>query len=124
MLQIVLKNYGFYPYKIDGKFGPVSKNALINFQEKNNLQCVFSADNDKYACETYNLNFSDYPLVDITQLDPKKMPDHEILCGGFPCQPFSIGGYRKGFDDKRGNLFFQIMRLVDEMDSKPNVLFL
>ena len=80
--------------------------------EKFNYKCVFSADNDIYACETYNKNFKEYPLIDIKKLSPKKIPNHDILCAGFPCQPFSIAGKRKGFDDTRGTLFFDIVRIL------------
>ncbi len=90
--------------------------------ENENLECVFSADNDKYACETYKLNFNEYPLIDITNIETKDIPDHEILCAGFPCQPFSIGGYRKGFEDIRGTLFFEIVKILK--DKSPEIFIL
>jgi len=90
--------------------------------EKSKFECVFSADNDKYACETYNKNFKEYPLIDIKKLSVKKIPNHDILCAGFPCQPFSIAGKRKGFDDTRGTLFFDIVRILKE--KKPKVFIL
>ena len=90
--------------------------------EKFNYKCVFSADNDQYACETYYKNFKEYPLVDIKKLSPKKIPNHDILCAGFPCQPFSIAGKRRGFDDTRGTLFFDIVRILRE--KKPKIFIL
>ncbi len=90
--------------------------------EKEGCKCVFSSDIDKYACETYNLNFNDYPKGDITKIDTKDIPDHDILCGGFPCQPFSLAGKRKGFNDTRGTLFFDVLRILK--DKKPKAFFL
>jgi DNA (cytosine-5)-methyltransferase 1 len=90
--------------------------------ESQGNECIFSSDFDKYACETYEKNFGDYPYSDITLLNEEKIPDHDILSAGFPCQPFSIAGYRKGFDDVRGTLFFDIYRILRE--KKPKVFIL
>lgn len=84
--------------------------------------CVYSSDIDKYACETYKENFNDFPLSDITKINEKDIPDFDILCAGFPCQPFSIGGLRKGFQDTRGTLFFDIERIIKEKRPQAFVL--
>ena len=85
-------------------------------------KCVFSADIDKHACETYKLNFNDYPLKDVSKIDSQNIPNFDILCAGFPCQPFSIAGERKGFQDTRGTLFFDIERILK--DKQPQVFIL
>ena len=85
-------------------------------------ECVFSSDIDKYARETYKMNFGEYPTGDITKIDEKTIPDHDILCAGFPCQPFSIGGKRLGFEDTRGTLFFDVLRILKE--KRPRAFFL
>ena len=86
-------------------------------------QCVFSSEIDKYARETYSLNFGEVPHGDITKINEKDVPQHDILCAGFPCQAFSIAGKRQGFKDKtRGTLFFDLVRIIEE--KKPKVFFL
>lgn len=78
------------------------------------FQCVFSNDIDKNAITTYETNFSSHPVVckSISDLTVDEIPDFDIFLGGFPCQSFSIAGNRKGFDDSRGNLFFDIVRII------------
>ncbi|WP_263312606.1 MULTISPECIES: DNA cytosine methyltransferase [unclassified Campylobacter] len=84
-------------------------------------KCVFSSDIDKYAGQTYNLNFGEYPKGDISKINEKDIPNHDILCAGFLCQPFSIGGKRLCFDDARGTLFFDILRILKE--KRPSAFF-
>ena len=85
---------------------------------------VWANDKEADAVATYKHNFGDSYLIedDIKKIDPKSIPDMEVLTAGFPCQAFSIMGKQKGFDDPRGNLFFEIARIVDV--KRPQVIFL
>ncbi len=74
--------------------------------------CVFAADIDPDAQQTYRANFGDQPLGDIQQLAAEAVADHDLLLAGFPCQPFSIMGKRHGFGDTRGTLFFDVARIL------------
>ena len=85
-------------------------------------QCVFSSEWDKFSQQTYEANFGVRPHGDITQIEASDIPNFDILLAGFPCQPFSNAGHKKGFEDARGTLFFDICRIVDY--HKPKILFL
>ncbi|WP_273245787.1 MULTISPECIES: DNA (cytosine-5-)-methyltransferase [unclassified Flavobacterium] len=85
-------------------------------------KCVFSSEWNNYAKKTYSSNFGEVPFGDITQIDENTIPDHDILVGGFPCQPFSLAGVSKknalgrnhGFrDETQGTLFFDIVRILE-----------
>ena len=85
-------------------------------------KCVFSCDTDRQARKTYQANFGEEPEGDITTIAADSIPDFNILCGGFPCQPFSIAGKQRGFKDTRGTLFFEIARIIKA--KQPEVVFL
>jgi len=90
--------------------------------EKRGMQCVFSSDIDTKANESYYKNFKEKPFGDITEISEKKIPAHDILCAGFPCQSFSISGDMKGLDDNRGRLFYDIVRIAQY--HQPYILLL
>ncbi|MCQ2741077.1 MAG: DNA (cytosine-5-)-methyltransferase [Alphaproteobacteria bacterium] len=90
--------------------------------QKAGFDVAWANEFDKNACITYRANFKHVMYEDdIHNLDPQKLPKVNMLAGGFPCQAFSVAGYRKGFNDTRGTLFFEIMRLVDTL--QPEYLF-
>lgn len=92
--------------------------------ERNGIEgeCVLSCDIDPFAQQAYEANFGKKPLGDITKIEPKDVPNHDILFAGFPCQPFSIIGKRGGFQDTRGTLFFEIAKIIEVKKPKAFIL--
>ena len=91
--------------------------------ESNGGKCVFSSEIDAFAKFTYYSNFGVVPFGDITKIDANMIPDHDVLCAGFPCQPFSHIGKREGFDHQtQGTMFHEIVRIIEI--KKTPVLFL
>ena len=86
------------------------------------LKCVFACDIDGEARRAYKHNFGIEPAGDITAIHPDAIPDHDILLAGFPCQPFSIIGAMRGFDDARGSLFFNLAEIIDAKRPEAFVL--
>jgi len=99
--------------------------------ERQGGKCVYTSEWDKYAQKTYETNFGEIPDGDITKVNEKQIPDHDVLLAGFPCQPFSIAGVSKkkslgqehGFLDKtKGTLFFDVARIIRE--KRPKIAYL
>ncbi len=76
-------------------------------------KCAFTSEIDKFAQQTYQANFNEIPEGDITKLEVRDIPKHDLLLAGFPCQAFSHAGLKKGFEDTRGTLFFDIARILE-----------
>ena len=95
----------------------------LGFQQAG-FDIVWANEIDKYASDTYEYNFGSESLVrgNIKKIDVSNIPEYDILVAGFPCQAFSTAGKQRGFDDDRGDLFFQVARVVEA--TKPKVIFL
>lgn len=110
-----------YTYKSIDLFAGIG-GIRLGFDMTKRVKNIFSAEIDKYACETYKVNFGGNPQCDITEIDEKKLEDFDILLAGFPCQAFSIAGRRGGFEDTRGTLFFHVARIIKEKQPKAFLL--
>ncbi len=128
--RIEQKNFNFNEiknknaeYKVIDLFAGVG-GIRLGFQKafKNKISFVFSSEIDRYAQKTYIENFGEVPYGDITKIDAKDIPSHDIILAGFPCQAFSVAGHRKGFEDTRGTLFFDVARIAKY--HKPKLIFL
>lgn len=93
----------------------------IPFQELEG-RCVFTSEWDAHAQKTYYFNYGEVPAGDITKIESEEIPDFDVLLGGFPCQPFSQAGLKKGFADTRGTLFFEIERIISAKRPKAFLL--
>ncbi|MDY3319891.1 DNA (cytosine-5-)-methyltransferase [Riemerella anatipestifer] len=133
----------YIPYKYDVPFPPIAKPKFkfidlfagiggIRLAYQNlGGKCVFSSEWNNFAKKTYEANFGEVPFGDITQISETSIPDHDVLLGGFPCQPFSIAGVSKknslgknhGFlDETQGTLFFDIARIIEHKKPKTFML--
>ena len=87
------------------------------------FECVSYAEIDKYAASIYARHFPEHTnLGDVREIKTEELPDFDLLVGGFPCQAFSVAGKRKGFEDTRGTLFFEIARILK--DKRPRYFLL
>lgn len=98
--------------------------AFSNCLEKYGLKCAMANDYDESSKVAYNYNFPSHNFIfgDLNDINLNDIPRHDIICGGFPCQPFSIAGKRLGFDDERSNVFFKILKIINK--NKPKIVIL
>lgn len=107
MTKIIQSDLSSNKYKCIDLFAGIG-GVRLGFESAfdNNISAVFSSEIDINAQKTYNMNFNEIPYGDITKIKEEEIPPHDIILVGFPCQAFSVAGYRKGFEDTRGTLFF------------------
>jgi DNA (cytosine-5)-methyltransferase 1 len=98
-------------------------NKSSNEKSSNNFRCIGFSEIDKYANQLLANKFPEVKNYgDATKINPNELPDFDMLCGGFPCQSFSIAGKRRGFEDTRGTMFFEIARILEV--KRPRLVFL
>lgn len=105
----------------DSEAGQERRNGRSSNRE-HGFSCVWSCEIDKWASAVYEHRFGEAPAGDIRRIDPEEIPDHDLLCGGFPCQDFSVAGKRRGLEGTRGTLFYEICRIARV--KRPQMLFL
>lgn len=86
------------------------------------FECVMACDINPVARRTFEENFGVRPLSDIENIEPHTVPDHDVMCAGFPCQPFSHAGHHRGFEDARGTMFFHVLNIASVKRPKFIVL--
>lgn len=118
--MITIKNKYLQGYKFIDLFAGLGGFRLA--LESLGAECVYSDEWNEPVCQVYYKNFGEIPAGDITKIDEKTIPEHDILCAGFPCQAFSISGKQRGFEDSRGTLFFDVARIVKE--KRPKIVFM
>lgn len=118
--MITIKNKYLQGYKFIDLFAGLGGFRLA--LESLGAECVYSDEWNEPVCQVYTKNFGEIPAGDITKIDEKTIPEHDILCAGFPCQAFSISGKQRGFEDSRGTLFFDVARIVKE--KRPKIVFM
>ena len=121
--QKIYSKSNFNKYRVIDLFAGIG-GIRIGFEQAfgENQKFVFASEINTFAQKTYLANFGEEPFGDITEIDENDIPSFDILLAGFPCQPFSNAGLKKGFDDSRGTLFFDIARIVKH--HQPQVVFL
>ena len=118
--MIEIKNKSLCGYEFIDLFAGLGGFRLA--LESLGAKCVYANEWNEPARKVYADNFGDTPEGDITKVDENTIPDHDILCAGFPCQAFSISGKQRGFEDSRGTLFWDVVRVVKA--KKPKVIFM
>ena len=110
-------------YQVDAFFAGVG-GIELGFEQTGKFRIIYANEFDKNARITYKLNHPHIPLdgSDIHTVDPYGIPECDVIMGGFPCQAFSIAGYRKGFEDERGDLFFELLKMIKAKE--PQAIFI